>query len=271
MDELRRQVQQLLQQLEHLQARNRDETRHGLDVGEVGEVNPFHDEDSDSSTERASPRLGRRNRFEDYGVKVDIPDFEGQMHPEDFIDRLATVERVFDFKNISEEKNVKLVAIKLKKHASVWWENLKRLREREGKRRIVTWEKMKRELKKKFLPASYKQDIFSGLYNFKQKELTVEEYTAEFEHLMMKCDIMEPEEQTIARYLSGLRSEIRNVLHLKVEPHPDPYKLSWLKKGNNVHVNKCCLVQFSIGTHYKDEIMCDVVPVDACHLLLGRP
>ncbi|PKI74302.1 hypothetical protein CRG98_005305 [Punica granatum] len=159
MDELRRQVQQLQQQLERLQAGNSDESRHGSDVGEVGE---------------------------DYGVKVDIPDFEGQMHPEDFIDWLATVERVFDFKNIFEEKKVKLVAIKLKKHASVWWENLKRRREREGKRRIVTYEKMKWELKKKFLPARYKQDIFSLLYNFKQEELTVEEYTAEFEHLMMK-------------------------------------------------------------------------------------
>ncbi|PKI64741.1 hypothetical protein CRG98_014873 [Punica granatum] len=70
---------------------------------------------------------------------------------------------------------------------------------------------MKRELKKKFLPASYKQYIFPRLYNFKQEELTVEEYTAEFEHLMMKCDIVEPEEQTIARYLGGLRSEICNV------------------------------------------------------------
>ncbi|PKI58108.1 hypothetical protein CRG98_021487 [Punica granatum] len=188
MDELRRQVQQLQQQLEHLQARNR-ESRHGSDVSEVGEVNPFHDEDADLSTERASSRLGRRNRFEDYGVKVDIPNFEGQMHPEDFIDWLATVERVFDFKNISEEKKVKLVTIKLKKHASVWWENLKRCREREGKQRIVTWEKMKQELKKKFLLASYKQDIFSRLYNFKQEELTVEEYTTEFEHLMIKCDI----------------------------------------------------------------------------------
>ncbi|XP_031378325.1 uncharacterized protein LOC116193718 [Punica granatum] len=215
MDELRRQVQQLQQQLERLQAGNSDESRHGSDVGEVGEVNPFHDEDSDLSTERASSRFGRRNRFEDYGIKVDIPDFEGQMHPEDFIDWLATVERVFDFKNIFEEKKVKLVAIKLKKHASVWWENLKRRREREGKRRIVTYEKMKWELKKKFLPARYKQDIFSLLYNFKQEELTVEEYTAEFEHLMMKCNIVEPEEQTIARYLGGLRFEIRNVVQLQ--------------------------------------------------------
>ena len=30
-------------------------------------------------------------------------------------------------------------------------------------------------------------------------------------------------------------------------------------------------MQFSIGSKYKDEVSCDVVPMDACHLLLGRP
>ncbi|XP_031392016.1 uncharacterized protein LOC116204088 [Punica granatum] len=59
-------------------------------------------------------------------------------------------------------------------------------------------------------------------------------------------------------------------LHLTVEKHPEPYKLSWLKKGNDVRVDKRCLVQFSIGRYYKDEVLCDVVPVDACYLLLGR-
>lgn len=28
---------------------------------------------------------------------------------------------------------------------------------------------------------------------------------------------------------------------------------------------------FSIGSHYKDRIYCDVAPLDICHLLLGRP
>lgn len=60
-------------------------------------------------------------------------------------------------------------------------------------------------------------------------------------------------------------------LNLKMMEHPQPYKLSWLQKGNEVKVNKKCLVQFSIGQNYKDEIWCDVVPMDACHLLLGRP
>ena len=60
-------------------------------------------------------------------------------------------------------------------------------------------------------------------------------------------------------------------LQLKMEDHPQPYKLSWLRKGNEVKVTKRCLVQFSIGKNYKDEIVCDVVPMDACHLLLGCP
>lgn len=41
------------------------------------------------------------------------------------------------------------------------------------------WEKMKEELKKKFLPKTYKQDAFFN-HNFKQEALPVEEYTAEF-------------------------------------------------------------------------------------------
>ncbi|KAH9670836.1 Endonuclease [Citrus sinensis] len=60
-------------------------------------------------------------------------------------------------------------------------------------------------------------------------------------------------------------------LNLKTEPHQTPYKLTWLKKGNQVTVSKCCLVSLSIGSIYKDKIWCDVVAMDACHLLLGRP
>jgi len=34
------------------------------------------------------------------------------------------VERVFDYKDIPDEKKVKLVALKLRKYASIWWANL---------------------------------------------------------------------------------------------------------------------------------------------------
>jgi hypothetical protein len=60
-------------------------------------------------------------------------------------------------------------------------------------------------------------------------------------------------------------------LQLKTDSHPKPYKLSWLKKGSEVTVDKRCLVSFSIGRKYFDNAWCDVVSMDACHLLLGRP
>ena len=36
-------------------------------------------------------------------------------------------------------------------------------------------------------------------------------------------------------------------------------------------VSQSACVTFSIGKKYKDEIWCDVVDMDVCHLLLGRP
>ena len=106
---------------------------------------------------------------------------------------------------------MKLVAVKLRKYASLWWENLKRTRVRERRSRIKTWVKMKKELKRKFLPTDYKQNTYLDLHNLKQKEMTVEEYTTAFDHAMIKCDVSEADEHPIARYLGGLRPEIGNM------------------------------------------------------------
>lgn len=42
--------------------------------------------------------------------------------------------------------------------------------------------------------------------------MIVEEFTMEFDQLLMTCNIKEPEEQTIAGYLEGLKSEIEQVV-----------------------------------------------------------
>jgi len=52
---------------------------------------------------------------------------------------------------------------------------------------------------------------------------------------------------------------------------PKPYKLVWLNKSIGITVSHRVLLSFSIGPTYSDEIFCDVVPIDACQLLLGRP
>ncbi|CAL8155920.1 unnamed protein product [Prunus armeniaca] len=60
-------------------------------------------------------------------------------------------------------------------------------------------------------------------------------------------------------------------LKLPIEKHPNPYKVAWFRKGNEVPVTSRCLVKFTIGNTIDDEVWCDVVPMDACHILLGRP
>ncbi|XP_074555934.1 uncharacterized protein LOC141811777 [Curcuma longa] len=59
-------------------------------------------------------------------------------------------------------------------------------------------------------------------------------------------------------------------LCLPTTKHPRPYKLQWLNDCGEVKVTKQVLVSLSIG-RYHDEVLCDVVPMHASHLLLGRP
>jgi len=51
--------------------------------------------------------------------------------------------------------------------------------------------------------------------------------------------------------------------------HPTPYKVSWLQKGHQIIVTGQCKVEIQIGM-YKDVILCNVMPMDVCHVLLGR-
>ena len=52
--------------------------------------------------------------------------------------------------------------------------------------------------------------------------------------------------------------------------HPSPYKLHWLNNSSDGKVTKKALISFSIG-RFLDKVLCDVCPMDACHILLGRP
>ena len=177
---------------------------------EGGESHP----NGSSSEEDEGRRPFRPRRENNLDYKVDIPQFEGQLDPDLFLDWLRTVKRVFDYKDIPNEKKVKLVTLKLRKYASIWWANIVAKRARKGKAKIRSWDQMRDKLKAKFLPSHYLQDNYLKLPNLKKDTKSVEEYTREFKQLPLKCNLKEDESQTFVRYLSGLDDQIAHVIEL---------------------------------------------------------
>ncbi|RDX71698.1 hypothetical protein CR513_48912, partial [Mucuna pruriens] len=59
-------------------------------------------------------------------------------------------------------------------------------------------------------------------------------------------------------------------INLQTAKHTRPYKLQWLSNIGEVKVDKQVAVPFAIE-NYKDEVLCDVVFMEAGHIPLGRP
>ena len=65
--------------------------------------------------------------------------------------------------------------------------------------------------------------------------------------------------------------EVIKKLQLKIEKHLKPYKLKWLNQDSMVMMDEHCLVSFYIDKRYFDGDLCNMMFIDSCHLLLGKP
>ena len=101
------------------------------------------------------------------------------------------MERFFEIKDYDDEKAFKVVVLKLKKCASLGYENIKRQRAREGKPWIRTWSKLKKLMNKRFLLHNYKCDLYLRVTSLGQGRLSVEEYIHGFEQLPIRSSIEE--------------------------------------------------------------------------------
>ena len=67
------------------------------------------------------PRVTANNddrRRSEAGMRTEIPEFHGSLCLEDFLDWLATIEEILDFKDVPENKRVPLVATRLRGRAT---------------------------------------------------------------------------------------------------------------------------------------------------------
>ncbi|XP_057522661.1 uncharacterized protein LOC130802668 [Amaranthus tricolor] len=88
-------------------------------------------------------------------LRLDVANFGGTTYdPEDYLEWEAGLERYFEFNETSEKQQYKLAKIKLNKLAAIWLEGVQRQRRRENREKINTWAKLKKHLRKKYVPSS---------------------------------------------------------------------------------------------------------------------
>jgi len=125
---------------------------------------------------------------------------------------------------------VKLVAAEFSDYALVWWNKNQREMMREEGQEIDTWIEMRRVIRKRYVPTRYNRTMRQKLQRLSQGNLTVEEYYKEMEMALVRANIEEDTEDTMARSLSGLHPNIRDVeLQEYVELDDLLHKAVWVE------------------------------------------
>ena len=71
-------------------------------------------------------------------------------------------------------------------------------------------------------------------------------------------------------YTNIVSKQLVESLSLPTWKHPQPHCVEWLYNSGKLKVTHKVRLKFSVG-NYEDTVICDVLPMDACHVLLGRP
>ena len=127
-------------------------------------------------------------------VKTQMPQFAGKSTVDDYLEWESKVEGLFECYELNDNTRVRLAAVEFTGYAALWWKNIVDTRRMDGEAEIRTWQEMKRILRKRFVPANYKHELFMRLQTLRQGGKTVDEYIQEFEMLMIRSGAIESPE-----------------------------------------------------------------------------
>ncbi|GJY25953.1 RNA-directed DNA polymerase [Tanacetum coccineum] len=148
----------------------------GRKKAEAEPTPPARDPRDVETIERLQQRI---QELELQQLQPDSPAEEAETKPNFWDDEPVDV-NPFGGRSIGKLK-VKLVVIKLRQYALLWWDHVNKRRRIKGK----------------------------------SKNMTVEEVINEFDKLRMRCDVVEEEEQVVARFLGVLKPEIADIIKAK--------------------------------------------------------
>jgi hypothetical protein len=74
----------------------------------------------------------------------------------------------------------------------------------------------------------------------------------------------------IGRQKNLISIEVVNHLALPKMSHLQPYTIRWLHQGRNLCISQQFQLSYGIKP-FKDEVLCDVSPLEVCNVILGQP
>ena len=152
------------------------------------------------------PNQNKHNDEEKFGkLKFTLPKFSGTNDPKSFLSWAFKVDKIFRVHNYPEEKMVAMASLEFEDYALLWWEQI------QVTHHMHTWQQMKAIMRVRFVPAHYTRDLFKSLQELKKGMKSVEEYFKEMENSMMRANIEESAEQTMARFMNGLNYPIKRI------------------------------------------------------------
>jgi hypothetical protein len=135
-----------------------------VDIGDVSESESEdeagHGEEEIIAEDVAHERLLRDVARMDARAKMDIPVYEGKLDAEELLDWIRALDTYFDYEDVEEDKKVKHVVMRLKGHATLWWDELQADICCQGKQKIKSWDRMIAKMKLKFIPRDYQITLF---------------------------------------------------------------------------------------------------------------
>ena len=107
-----------------------------------------------------------------------------------------------------------MVVMRLKGHASLWWDNVKTERTRKNKPLIISWDRMVEKMRAKFFPKYYHLILYRQVHNLRQILLIVREYTEEFYKVNLRAGYVEESTEKATRYVNGIRMDIQQEINM---------------------------------------------------------
>ena len=163
---------------------------------------------------RLGPRRGEPARAVDEPKVNELPEFTGGVDPEKYIEWERQMDRMFEFKELEDDRCCKYAILKLNKGASLWYEGLKATRTRAQKPKITSWDTLKRKLRKRYVPNSHKITLYRRIAELTQGKMSIAEYIDEFEKLVLMGEVEENVEQKMARFMRGMNRNLANAVEL---------------------------------------------------------